>query len=131
MYHSNNACCSDIAWAKPHLLLFLDYPLVESLDPTTRTVTLLGSLSDLVVSPAGSWVAGTGSAGPEDPIARTVYVLAVGSKKCLAVPGTFFDVAGFTRDGKAVIVERSTPPASRSSVSSPSRRSTPTALETW
>lgn len=111
MYHSNNACCSDIAWAKAHLLLFLDYPLVESLDPTTRTVTLLGSLSEVVVSPTGSWVAGTGSAGPESPIATTVYLLGVGAKTCLVVPGHSIGVAGFTRDGRAVIVERALPPA--------------------
>jgi hypothetical protein len=111
MYHSRNACCSDIAWARPHLLLFLDYPLVESLDPTTRTVTLLGSLSGIVVSPTGRWVAGTGSAGPEDPIATTAYVLAVGARKCLVVPGRSTAVAGFTRDGKAVIVQRSLPPS--------------------
>jgi hypothetical protein len=110
MYHSNNACCSDIAWAKPHLLLFLDYPLVQSLDPTTRTVTLLGSLSGAVASPDGRWVAGTGSAGPEDPIATTAYVLGVGARKCLVVPGHSVGVAGFTRDGKAVIVQRSLPP---------------------
>jgi hypothetical protein len=109
MYHSNNACCSDIAWARPHLLLFLDYPLVESLDPTTRTVTQLGSLSGMVASPTGQWVAGTGSAGPDDPIATTVYVLGVGAKKCLVVPGTSLDAAGFTRDGKAVIVHRGHP----------------------
>jgi hypothetical protein len=111
MYHSNNACCSDIAWARPHLLLFLDYPLVESLDPATRMVTHLGSLSSLVVSPTGRWVAGTGSAGPEDPIANTVYVLAVGARKCLVVPGTSYRAAGFTRDGDAVIVQRGSSPS--------------------
>jgi hypothetical protein len=110
MYHSRNACCSDIAWAKPHLLLFLDYPLVESLDPTTRTVTQLGSLSGIVPSPTGGWVAGTGSAGPESPIATTVYVLGVDAHRCLVVPGSAFAVAGFTRDGKAVIVEQGHPP---------------------
>ena len=109
MYHSSNACCSDIAWTRPHLLLFLDYPLVESLDPTTRAVTLLGSLGDAVASPDGRWVAGTGSAGPETSIARTVYVLGVPAKKCLVVPGASFGVAGFTHDGKAVIVERGAP----------------------
>ena len=88
MYHSSNSCCQYMAWARPHLLLFLDYPLVESLDPTTRIVTHLGSLSGMVVSPTGRWFAGTGSAGPEDPIATTVYVLAVGARKCLVVPGT-------------------------------------------
>jgi hypothetical protein len=110
MYHSNNACCSDIAWAKPHLLLFLDYPLVESLDPTTRTVTQLGSLSGVAVSRSGRWVAGTGSAGPEDPIGTTVYVLGVDARRCLVVPGSAFAVAGFTRADDAIIVERSLPP---------------------
>lgn len=107
MYHSNNACCSDIAWARPHLLLFLDYPLVESLDPSTRKVTLLGDLSHVIVSSNGRWVAGTGSAGPGDPIGTTVYVLAVGAHRCLVVPGTSYGAAGFTRDGNAVIVQQS------------------------
>jgi hypothetical protein len=111
MYHSSNSCCQYMAWARPHLLLFLDYPLVESLDPTTRMVTQLGSLSGIVVSPTGRWVAGTGSAGPEDPIATTVYVLAVGARKCLVVPGTSYDAAGFTRDGDAVIVQRNSSPS--------------------
>jgi hypothetical protein len=109
MYHSNNSCCSDLAWAKPHLLLFLDYPLVESLDPTTRVVTQLGALDDVVVSPDGRWIAGTGASGPEDPVATTVYVLAVQEKRCLVVPGTSVAAAGFTRDSKAVIVDRGGP----------------------
>jgi hypothetical protein len=74
MYQSNNACCRYMAWARPHLLVFLDYPLVESLDPTTRKVTLLGDLNDAVVAPNGGWVAGSGTAGPDDPVASTVYV---------------------------------------------------------
>ena len=65
----------------------------------------------MVVSTNGRWVAGTGSAGPEDPIANTVYVLAVGARKCLAVPGTSYGVAGFTRDGSAVIVQRDSSPS--------------------
>lgn len=87
--------------------MFLDYPLVESLDPTTRVVTLLGDLNDFVVAPNGQWVAGVGAAGPGDPIATTVYVLGVAAKKCLVVPGTSADAAGFTRDNKAVVVRRS------------------------
>ena len=83
--------------------------VVESLDPTTRTVTLLGSLSGIVVSPDGQWVAGSGSAGPDDPIATTVYVLGVEARSCLVVPGTSSDAAGFTHDGKAVVVERGFP----------------------
>ena len=110
MYHSNNDCCTDIAWVRPHLLLFLDYPLVESLDPATRTVTQLGALNDVVVSRDGKWVTGAGASGPGDPVATTVYVLGVDAKKCLVVPGTSSDAAGFTRDGKAVIVQQSLEP---------------------
>ena len=110
MYHSSNDCCTDMAWGRPHLFLFLDYPLVESLDPTTRIVTLLGSLNDFVVSPNGEWVAGAGASGPGDPVATTVYVLGVGAKKCLAVPGTSVDAMGFTRDSHAVIVRRNAEP---------------------
>jgi hypothetical protein len=110
MYHSNNDCCTDIAWARPDLLLFLDYPLVESLDPATRIVTVLGDLNDFVVSPNGRWVAGSGASGPGDPVATTVYVLGVGAKKCLVVPGSSADAAGFTRDSKAVIVNRNVHP---------------------
>src|SRR5262245_8279026 len=106
MYHSRDACCTDLAWAGPHLLVFLDYPLVESLDPTSRTVTMLGNLNDAVVSPDGRWVAGAGASGPEDPVATTVYLLGVAAKKCLVVPGSSADAAGFTRDGRAVIVRR-------------------------
>jgi sugar lactone lactonase YvrE len=69
-------------------------------------VTQLGALNDFVVSPQGQWVAGAGASGPGDPVATTVYVLGVGAKKCLVVPGTSADAAGFTRDGKAVIVQR-------------------------
>jgi hypothetical protein len=110
MYHSSNDCCTDLAWVRPHLLLFLDYPLVESLDPTSRIVTQLGALNDFVVSPQGQWVAGAGASGPGDPVATTVYVLAVGTKKCLVVPGTSADAAGFTRDGASVIVQRNADP---------------------
>jgi len=110
MYRSGNACCSYIGWAKPHLLVFIDYPQVLSLDPTTRRVTSFGALGDLVVSPDGNWVAGYGPGGPGDPTATTVYVLAVHSQsrkeECLVVPGSWGDAKGFTPDSKAVIVNR-------------------------
>jgi hypothetical protein len=108
MYRSGNACCSYVGWARPHLLVFVDYPQVMSLDPTTRKVTNFGSLGDLVVSPNGEWVAGYGPGGPADPTATTVYVLAVHSQsrkeQCLVVPGSWGDAKGFTPDSKAVIV---------------------------
>jgi hypothetical protein len=108
MYRSGNACCSYVGWARPHVLVFIDYPLVMSLDPTTRKVTNFGSLGDLVVSPNGDWVAGYGPGGPGDPTATTVYVLAVHSQsrneQCLVVPGSWGDAKGFTADSKVVIV---------------------------
>jgi hypothetical protein len=108
MYRSGNACCSYVGWARPHLLVFIDYPEVMSLDPTTRKLTNFGSLGDLVVSPNGDWVAGDGPGGPGDPTATTVYVLAVHSQsrkeQCLVVPGSWGDAKGFTADSKAVIV---------------------------
>ena len=110
MYHSSNDCCTDLTWARPHLLLFHDYPLVQSLDPATKVVTLLGSLNDFVLSPNGQWVAGPGASGPGDPVATTVYVLGVGAKKCLVVPGTSVDATGFTPDSQAVIVRRNPEP---------------------
>lgn len=109
MYRSGNACCSYIGWSRPHLLVFIDYPQVMSLDPVTRKVTNFGSLGDLVVSPNGHWVAGYGPGGPGDPTATTVYVLAVHSRghkeNCLVVPGSWGDASGFTPDSKAVIVK--------------------------
>jgi hypothetical protein len=108
MYRSGNACCSYVGWARPHLLVFIDYPQVMSLDPTTRKLTNFGSLGDLVVSPNGDWVAGYGPGRPGDPTATTVYVLAVHSQsrkeQCLVVPGSWGDAKGFTADSKAVIV---------------------------
>jgi hypothetical protein len=108
MYRSGNACCSYLGWARPHLLVFIDYPQVMSLDPRRRKVTNFGSLGDLVVSPNGDWVAGYGPGGPGDPTATTVYVLAVHSQsrkeQCLVVPGSWGNAKGFTPDSKAVIV---------------------------
>lgn len=108
MYRSGNACCSYVGWARPHLLVFVDYPQVMSLDPATRRATNFGSLGDLVVSPNGEWVAGYGPGGPGDPTATTVHVLAVHSQsrkeQCLVVPGSWGDAKGFTPDSKAVIV---------------------------
>lgn len=108
MYHSSDSCCSFIAWARPHLLLFDDDYRVFTLDPTTRKSTLISGFSNFVVSPDGRWVAGFAVHPPED--AETVGVLSLRSRRCLVVPHTPHqtdEVAGFTRDSKGVIVERS------------------------
>lgn len=109
MYHSTNACCTDVTWAKPHTLLFDDdYQLIR-LEPLTRTHTTIASWSDFVVSPDGRWIAGYSYVGGSAAPALTVRVLSVDGKTCLAVPHGSHESdspAGFTRDGKRVIVGR-------------------------
>jgi hypothetical protein len=108
-YRSGGGCLEGQSiWVKPHLLIFpSDYPLVNGLDPSTHRVTLLGQLSDFLVSPNGEWIAGTGPGDPKvDPEATTVYVLSVHARMCLVVPGVSGDIAGFTPDSENVIVRR-------------------------
>lgn len=107
IYRSGGGCLQGQSiWVKPHLLIFpSDYPLVNSLDPSTHNVTLLGQLSDFLVSPNGRWVAGPGPGDPKvSPEANTIYLLSVGGRECLVVPGRSADIAGFTPDSQNVIV---------------------------
>jgi hypothetical protein len=110
VYHSTNGCCTDMAWAKPHTLLFDDdYQLIR-LDPVTRKHRIISDWSDFVVSPDGRWIAGWAYSGG-DSVAppETVGVLSIDGKTCLSVPHSSNEsdeAAGFTQDGKSVIVTR-------------------------
>lgn len=107
MYRTQNAYCSELAWAKPHLLVFENDDQVMTLAPTTGKLRLIVGFGDFVVSPDGRWVAGFANEPPE--IAETVDVVAANGRTCLVVPHTSHqsdEVAGFTRDGKGVIVRR-------------------------
>jgi hypothetical protein len=110
MYQSNDDCCSNVMWAKPHTLLFDDDYRLFRLDPVTRKHTLIAGWSDFFVSPDGRWIAGWAYSG-EDSAAppETVGVLSIDGKTCLAVPHRSHEndvAAGFTRDGKSVVVKR-------------------------
>ena len=51
---------------------------MNSFNPATGKVDLLGQLSDFLVSPSGRWVAGPGPGDPKvDAEANSVYVLSV------------------------------------------------------
>lgn len=107
MYHSADACCTNLTWARPHLLLFDDDYRVFTLDPTTRAVRAIAGFSEFLVSPDGRWMAGFAGQPPELP--ETVGVVSLRKPGCLVVPhGTqeTDEIAGFTRDSKSVIVGR-------------------------
>lgn len=108
MYHSTDSCCDFITWVKPHLLLFDDDYRVMKLDPATRKVSVIAGFSNFVVSPDGRWVAGFAAGPPE--LAESVGVLSLRKRLCLEVvhgSRQTDQIAGFTRDSKGVIVERS------------------------
>lgn len=109
VYQSNDACCTNITWAKPHTLLFDDDYRVFRLDPVTRKHRMIASWSDFVVSPDGHWITGGAYVGGSAAPPETVGVLPMDGKTCLAVPHSSHESdepAGFTHDGKSVVVTR-------------------------
>jgi hypothetical protein len=109
MYQSNDSCCTNVMWAKPHTLFFVDDYRVFRLDPATRKHTVIASWSDFFVSPDGRWIAGFAYVGGSVAPASTVGVLSIDGKTCLAVPHSSHEsdeAVGFTRDGKSVVVKR-------------------------
>jgi hypothetical protein len=106
LMYAGDGFLSDITWAKPHLLLFINDFQVMSLDPARRKVRHLAQLDGFVLAPNGRWFAGLGAGGPGNPVASHVYVLSANERNCLVVPGEAVSVRGFTRDNKSVIVLR-------------------------
>jgi hypothetical protein len=104
--YAGDGFLSDITWAKPHLLFFINDFQVMSLDPAKRKERHLAQLNDFVLSPNGRWFAGSGAGGHGNPVASHVYVLSASGRRCLVVPGRAASVRGFTRDNKAVIIVR-------------------------
>jgi hypothetical protein len=117
-YTSRDSCCDDVAWVRPHLLVFADDYRVFTLDPVTRKVTFLAGFSDFYASRDGRWLAGYAYASPEDPQPAGLVSLVTG--KCVVIPGkndyvgSNFGFAGvtpstgFSPAGDAVVV--ATPP---------------------
>jgi hypothetical protein len=84
MYSSNDACCSQTAWLRPHLLIFVDDYHTKTLDPTTKRVATIAHFSNFVVSPDGRWVAGWADCGTHG--AEAVDVVAITGGQCRKVP---------------------------------------------
>lgn len=107
VYRSSDACCSYITWAKPHLLLFVDDYRVMLLNPATRRLSLIAGFSNFLISPDRQWLAGFAAGPPEE--AETVGVLSLRNHTCVVIPRGSHqtdEIAGFTRDSKSVIVNR-------------------------
>lgn len=84
MHRSNDSCCDEITWIKPHLLVFVDDYNVKTLDPVKRTVKRTAGLSEFAVSPNGRWIAGYADSGGH--AAETVAVVPTGGGEWEAVP---------------------------------------------
>jgi hypothetical protein len=84
MYRSNDSCCDDITWVKPHLLIFVDDYKVKTLDPKTRHIVRIASFSKIAVSHGGRLVAGFADSGGH--AAETVAVVPTAGGRCWIVP---------------------------------------------
>ena len=112
-YSSNNACCDNVTWVRPHRLFFSDDYRVFSLDPLKRKVRFIAAFDDFLVSPNGEWLAGYAAAGPREPQPAGVISLRTG--KCVLVPGSGDFIGrefafhsstpqtGFTRMGSVIV----------------------------
>jgi hypothetical protein len=84
MYSSNDGCCAQITWLRPHLLIFVDDYKTRTLDPVTKHVVMISNFSNFVVSPDGRWVAGWADCGGH--CAERVDVVPIGGGRCRQVP---------------------------------------------
>ena len=107
MYRSNDSCCDQITWVRPHLLIFVDDYNVKTLDPTTRRLVRIAGFSNFTISHDGRLVAGYASTGGH--AAETVEVVPITGGRCRAVPhrpDQDDSSPGFARSDKALIVVR-------------------------
>lgn len=107
MYRSNDSCCDEITWVKPHLLIFVDDYNVKTLDPATRRLTRIAGFSDFTVSHNGRLVAGYADSGGH--AAEIVEIVPITGGLCRAVrhpPDQDDSSPTFSRNDKAVIVAR-------------------------
>jgi hypothetical protein len=107
MYRSNDSCCDDVTWVKPHLLIFVDDYKVKTLDPKTRHVVRIAGFSQIAVSHGGNLVAGFADSGGH--AAETVAVVPIAGGHCRVVPhqrDQDDSSPTFSRDDKALIFRR-------------------------
>jgi hypothetical protein len=107
MYRSNDACCEEITWVRPHTLVFVDDYRVMRLDPTTRRVVRIAGFSNFTVAPNGRWIAGWADSGGHS--AETVHVVPLAGGSCLVVPHRADQDDSdprFSTDSRTVLVQR-------------------------
>lgn len=107
MYRSNDSCCAQITWLRPHLVIFVDDYRTLTLDPTTRNATQIAGFSNFVVSRDGRWVAGWADSGGHR--AESVEVVPTRGGQCRQVPRrpTQDDNAvRFSPDNRSVTIRR-------------------------
>jgi hypothetical protein len=110
-YSSHDSCCADIAWALPHRLFFADGNHTFALDPTKGRARFVAAFSDFYASPDGAWVAGYDSPPRLQP--QFAALVNVANRSCVLFPGTrnyvgpHAPASGFSRDGKYVVVSKS------------------------
>jgi hypothetical protein len=107
MYRSNDGCCTEITWQRPHLLIFVDDYKTLTLDPATKRVTRIAHFSNYVVSADGRWVAGWADCGGH--CAESVAVVPITGGRCRAVPRRVDqddNALGFSRTGDVLIGRR-------------------------
>lgn len=107
MYSSNDACCGQIRWLRPHLLIFIDDYRTKTLDPTTKRVATIANFSNYVVSADGRWVAGWADCG--DHSQESVDVVRITGGRCRQVPrrpDQDDNALRFSRDDRNLTIRR-------------------------
>lgn len=107
LYVSNDACCSGLVWASPHLIVFDDDYRVKTMDVTTGRLTRIADFSDFTVSADGRLVAGWANSGGHS--AQTIGVVSIAGTGCRVLPKpTNADDSEprFSADGKRLFFTR-------------------------
>jgi hypothetical protein len=107
MYSSNDGCCAQITWLRPHLLIFVDDYHTKTLAPATRRVATIAHFSNFVVSPDGRWVAGWADCGTH--CQESVDVVRITGGQCRTVPrrpAQDDNALRFSRDGRTLTIRR-------------------------
>ena len=84
VYSSNDACCSNLVWATPRLIVFADDYRVKTVDVTTGRVRRIADFSNFSVSHDGRWVAGWANSGGHGP--QTIAVVSITGTNCRVLP---------------------------------------------
>ena len=107
-YHSNDGCCSEIAWLPPHRLIFDDDYRVRILDPSVGRVVTVAHFSNFAISNNGRWIAGYADSGGHSPETVGLVPSRGGTCRVVARSDEEDDVLlGFTSDAAALRIRRS------------------------